>query len=141
MTEFWNLIQIGNEYLTDDTSSTGDKAINTIAGMDKFGIGQAAGHNKALDGTVYTQFQAIKDAEVTISVPKMESSVYDAIRDVFTAWIATPTDFTFNVTGVPENFSGTAKPRWEGEQPPISYSGERVDTQIWGVTIRLFVTD
>lgn len=141
MTEFWNLIQIGNEYLTDDTLSSGDKAIATIQGMDKFGIGTGAGHSQALDFTVYTQFQNYKDAPVTINVPKMESDLYDAIRDVFTSWITTPTDFTFAVTGVPENFSGTAKPRWEGDDPPISFTGERVDNQIWGVTIRLFATD
>jgi hypothetical protein len=141
MTEFWNLIQIGSVYLTDTEGSTGDKAMATVQGMDKFGIAQLAQQTKAIDGRVYTQFQAIIDAPVTIDVPKMESELYDAVRDVFTAWIATPTDFTFAVTGVPENFTGTAKPRWETGEPPISYTGERVDTQIWGVTIRLWVTD
>lgn len=140
MTEFWNLVQIGTVYLTNDEMSSGDKAICTVEGMDVFGIGQDGSQSRSLNNVVYTQLQDTNESPVTINIPKMESGLYDAVRDVFTAWTVTPTDFTFAVTGVPDNFTGTAKPRWDNA-PPISYTGERVGTQIWGVVIRLWAKD
>jgi hypothetical protein len=139
MTEFWNLIQIGSVYLTSNEASNGGKLICTIEGMDVFGIGYDGSQDRSLSNVVYTQLQATNESAVDIKIPLLHYDLYDAIRDVITAWIATPTDFTFNVTGIPDNFTGTAKPRWEPK--PLEYSGERVGDYLRDATLRLWVKD
>lgn len=139
MVELFNQIQIGTVYLTSTAAAGGTKYIATVQGLDVFGIAAAVQDIRALSGTVYQQSQTIVDAPVTINVPLMEATMYDAIRDVFTAYLATPSAFTFAVTGQPENFSGTAKPAFDPK--PLEFDGGRIGDKITNVVIRLYVTD
>jgi hypothetical protein len=103
------LIQFGTVYATDDNLSTGTRYICEVDGLPA--LTDAIGGTKAIDGTFYPQYQALKDIEVTVKFPLIDTTKGDAIRDVVQAAITGSTTYALNITSDLGTFTFTAKPK------------------------------
>lgn len=113
------LIQFGTVFLTNDNLSTGIRYIAFVDGLDDIALTDNIQIIKALDGTVFSQFQPVKDTLITVRVPRMDFAKFDAIRDVINAAIAGSTTFNLNITANGEAFTFTAKPGGITYEPTI----------------------
>jgi hypothetical protein len=103
------LIEFGTGvYATSDGTNTGSRAICTIEGL--YPITETIQSIRALDGTIYNQYQAVKDTLVTIIFPLITSTRGDALRDVVQTAISGNTTYALNITGDLGTFTFTAKP-------------------------------
>jgi hypothetical protein len=103
------LIQFGTEYCTDDNLSTGTRYICEVEGL--YALTDLVQSTRAIDGTIYNQYQAVKDVEVTVRFPLIDSTKGDAIRDVVQAAITGATTYALNITSDLGTFTFTAKPK------------------------------
>lgn len=102
------LIQFGSVYATDDNLSSGTRYISTIEGL--YALTDNVGVQRALDGTIYNQYQAVKDVLIAVTFPLIDTTKGDAIRDVAQAAIAGLTTYALNITSDLGTFTFTAKP-------------------------------
>ena len=102
------LIQIGSVYATIDNLSSGTRYISQVEGL--YALIDNVQSSRALDGTVYNQYQTVKDVPVTITFPLIDSTKGDAIRDVVQAAITGDTTYALNITADLGTFTFTAKP-------------------------------
>lgn len=132
------LIEYGSGvYATSNGTSGGDRYISEIEGLEAYQLAEVVGTNRALDGTIYSQYQTVKDTLITISFPLMETSRFDAIRDVIQAAITGNTTFTLNITSDMGNFTFTAKPA----ENPIELSQSILSGKVANVAFRQYCTD
>jgi hypothetical protein len=103
------LIQIGTVYATDDNLSTGTRYIAEIEGL--YALTDLIQSTRAIDGTIYNQYQTVKDVEITVRFPLIDSTKGDAIRDVVQAAITGSTTYALNITSDLGTFTFTAKPK------------------------------
>ena len=138
MSVTYPLIEFGSGvYATSDGTNTGSRAICNIEGLAAYQLTDNVGSQRALDGTIYNQYQAVKDVPISITFPLMDTTRYDAIRDVVQAAITGLTTFTLNITGDLGTFTFTAKP-----QPnPIGVEQSILSSKVANFTVRAFVTD
>lgn len=102
------LIQYGSVFSTDDNLSTGTRYIVIVEGLEAYQLAEAVGAERALDGTIYLQYQTLKDVPITITFPRIDVTKYDAIRDVIQTAITGNTTFALNITGDMGTFTFTA---------------------------------
>lgn len=129
------LIQFGSVYATSDNTNTGTKYIAEIEGLDVLALTHTIQSIKAIDGTVYNQYQGVKDDLIVVRFSRMDFSKFDAIRDVINTAIAGATTYTLNITVNGESFTFTAKPAG------ITYKGAPLATTVEQVEFRQYVTD
>ena len=130
------LIKFGaSTYLTDDNLSTGDRYIASVDGLDKLALTHNIGTTRGIDGTVYPQYQAVKDTEIVVRVPRMDFTKCDAIRDIINTAIAGNTTYALDITVNGESFTFTAKPGG------VTYSMGEVADHVEDVEITQFCTD
>lgn len=135
----WNLIQIGDVYVTSDETNTGTKYICETSGTDVLEFGFVANDIRALDGTVYNQQADIVDIPITLKFPLLETSMKDAIKEVFQTYYDTDdTPFDFVLTGPAGTFTMTAKPAWTPR--PIEYPGTFQNGKLLDVTMHVYGT-
>lgn len=131
------LIQFGSVYSTADNLSGGTRYIVVIQGLDGYQLTDNVQAIRALDGTIYNQYQTVKDVPITITFPRIDTTKYDAIRDVMQAAITGETTFALNVTGDMGTFTFTAKP-----QPnPIGVEQSEQSGYVENFQLRLYVSD
>ena len=87
------LIQYGSVYSTDDNLSSGTRYIAIVEGLENYQLAENVGATRALDGTIYNQYQAVKDVPLTVTFPRIDTTKYDAIRDVIQTAITGNTTF------------------------------------------------
>lgn len=103
------LIEFGSGvYATSDGTSTGSRSICTVEGL--YALTENIGSERALDGTIYNQYQTVKDTLVTITFPLITTTRGDALRDVVQAAITGSTTYALNITADLGSFTFTAKP-------------------------------
>jgi hypothetical protein len=102
------LIQFGSVYATDNNASNGIRYISNIEGL--YALTDNVGTQRALDGTIYSQIQAVKDVEIIITFPLIDTTKGDAIRDVVQAAVTGNTTYALNITSDAGTFTFTAKP-------------------------------
>jgi hypothetical protein len=129
------LIQYGSVYLTDDNLSSGNRYIAFVEGLDDLALTDNIGNIRAIDGTIYLQYQAKKDTEIKVRIPKMDWAKFDAVRDVIQTAVTGETTYTLNITVNGEAFTFTAKPRG------ITYDPSDVADAVEGVTITQYCVD
>lgn len=129
------LVQFGSVYLTDDNLSTGTRYIASVDGLAKFALTDNIGVQRALDGTVYSQYQPVKDEEVVIRIPRMDFAKLDAVRDVINTAIAGSTTYALNITENGESFTFTAKPGG------LTYDDTLLADKVENVAITQYCTD
>ena len=131
------LIQYSTVYATNDNLSSGTRYIAIVEGLENYQLAENVGAVRALDRTIYNQYQAVKDVPITITFPRIDTTKYDAIRDVIQAAITGNTTFALNITGDLGTFTFTAKP-----QPnPIGVAQSEQSGYVEQFVTRLFVTD
>lgn len=131
------LIQYGSVFSTDDNLSTGTRYIVIVEGLEAYQLAEAVGAERALDGTIYLQYQTLKDVPITITFPRIDVTKYDAIRDVIQTAITGNTTFALNITGDMGTFTFTAKP-----QPnPIGLVQSEQSGYVENFQTKLYVTD
>jgi hypothetical protein len=101
------LLKFGSVYATSNGLVGGDRAICEVSGLPA--IDDAIGGDKALDFTFYPQVQELKDVEITITFPLIDSTLGDSIRDVVQAAIGST--FTLDIDCDLGTFAYTAKPK------------------------------
>lgn len=125
------LVEFGSGvYATDTGGSSGTRIISDIEGLEKFQLTDNIGITRALDGTVHSQFQAVKDEQVIIRFPLILVTSFDAIRDVIQTAVTGNTTHPLNITCDLGTFTFTAKPGGITVKPSI-LSGKVAD---FGVT-------
>jgi hypothetical protein len=130
------LVQFGAVYLTDSGLVGGVRYINLVEGLDQLALTDDIGVTRAIDKTVYIQYQtANKDVEIIVRVPKMDWTKFDAVRDVINTAITGSTTYTLNITVNGEAFTFTAKPGG------ITYDPSDVADHVENVSIKSFCTD
>lgn len=102
------LVQVGTVYATDDNLSTGDRYICEIEGL--YALTDLVQSIRAIDGTIYNQYQTVKDVPVTVRFPLIDTTKGDAIRDVVQGAITGSTTYALNITADLGTFTFTAKP-------------------------------
>jgi hypothetical protein len=129
------LVQFGSVYLTNDGLVSGERYIAFVDGLDDLALTDNIGNIRAIDGTIYLQYQAKKDTEIKVRIPKMDWAKFDAVRDVIQTAVTGETTYTLNITVNGEAFTFTAKPGG------ISYDPSDVADAVEGVEITQYVTD
>jgi hypothetical protein len=129
------LIQLGGVYLTDDGLSTGTRYIAEVEGLDAQALTHTIQTTRAIDGTIYSQYQAIKDMPLKIRIPRMDFAKFDAIRDAINTAIGSSTTYALNITANGESFTFTAKPGG------LTYKASILANVVEEVEIDQFVTD
>lgn len=120
-------------FLTSDNTSTGTRYICSVEGLEKFALTDNIGIQRALDGTVYSQLQPVKDEEVIVRIPRSDFAKFDAIRDLINGAISTT--YSLNITQNGESFTFTAKPGGVTYKPTI------LVTTVEDVAITQYCTD
>jgi hypothetical protein len=129
------LIQVGSVYLTNDGLSSGERYIAFVDGLDDLALTDNIGNIRAIDSTIYPQYQAVKDTEIKVRIPRMDWAKFDAVRDVIQTAVTGETTYTLNITVNGEAFTFTAKPGG------ITYDPSDVADAVESVEIVQFVTD
>lgn len=127
------LIQFGSVYATSDNTNTGTRYISQIEGL--YALTDTIQSIRALDGTIYNQYQAVKDTLITITFPLIDSTKGDAIRDVVQAAITGATTYALNITADLGTFTFTAKPG------NVTFEQTIVPSHWANLKIEAFVTD
>ena len=102
------LIQVGTVFCTDDNLSTGTRYIVEVEGL--YALTDTIQSVRAIDGTIYNQYQAVKDVPITVRFPLIDETKGDAIRDVIQTAITGNTTYALNITSDLGTFTFTAKP-------------------------------
>lgn len=103
------LIEFSSGVFATDTGLVGgSRFLCSIEGL--YAITEEIQSIRALDRTVYNQYQAVKDTLITIVFPLIDTTRGDAIRDVVQGAITGNTTYTLNITGDLGTFTFTAKP-------------------------------
>lgn len=134
------LIQYGSGpgvYATDDNTNTGMRYIAEVDGLEVFALTDNVGTQRALDRTIYSQYQPVKDELVVVRFPRSDIAKWDAIRDVIQAAVTGLTTFTLNITTDEKAFTFTAKPAEE----PIKYRIVNLPNKFEVVEFRQYCTD
>lgn len=135
------LIKFGSSlYATSDNTSTGTRYICTISGLDQFQLSDRVGTQAALDGTRYVQYQAVKDALVTITFDGpggIDTTKADAIRDVIQTAVTGATTFSLDITADLGTFTFTAKPA----ENCITAEQSILSGKLANFTVRCYCTD
>ena len=138
MSVLYPLIEYGSGvYATSDGLIGGDRCISEITGLEVYQLAETVGTQRALDGTIYSQYQTVKDTLITIRFPLMTTARYDALRDVVQAAITGNTTYALNITSDMGNFTFTAKPA----ENPISISQSILSGYVANVEFRQYCTD
>jgi hypothetical protein len=102
------LVQFGSVYATDDNLSSGNRYICTVEGL--YALTDLTQSIRAIDGTIYNQYQTVKDVEIVVRFPLIDTTKGDAIRDVVQNAITGATTYALNITADLGTFTFTAKP-------------------------------
>ena len=102
------LLQFGTVYATEDNLSSGTRYICTVDGL--YALTETIQSVRAIDGTIYNQYQTVKDVPIKITFPLIDSTKGDAIRDVVQTAITGNTTYALNITSDLGTFTFTAKP-------------------------------
>lgn len=114
------LIELGSGVFATDSGLTGgDRLISEIDGLEKFQLTDNVGITRALDKTVYSQYQTIKDELVVIRFPLVPTARFDALRDVIQTAVTGLTTHALNITCDLGTFTFTAKPGGITVKPSI----------------------
>jgi hypothetical protein len=127
------LIQFGTEYCTDDNLSTGTRYICEVEGL--YALTDLVQSTRAIDGTIYNQYQTVKDVEITVRFPLIDSTKGDAIRDVVQAAITGSTTYALNITSDLGTFTFTAKPK------SVTFEQSILPSKWANLTIASYCTD
>ena len=104
------LIKFGSVYATEDNLSSGNRYIATVEGLEQYQLTDAVNVSRALSNKAYIQYQTIQDVPISVLFPLIDTTKYDAIRDVVQAAITGLTTFTLDITGDLGTFTFVAKP-------------------------------
>jgi hypothetical protein len=105
------LIEFGTGvYATDTGLVGGSRVICEIDGLEGFLLTDNIGIQRAVDGTVNTQYQAVKDERVVIRFPLITTTRFGAIKTVIQNAVTGNTTHALNITGDLGTFTFTAKP-------------------------------
>ena len=133
----YHLIKFGTVYATDNNLVGGTRYISSIEGLDDYQLTDTVQNTRALDLTVYNQYQAVKDMPISVVFPLIDTTKYDAIRDVIQAAITGLTTFALEITGDAGTFTFTAKIA----QNPIEFDVSNLPGKLANVRFNLLVTD
>lgn len=132
------LLEFGSGvYATDTGGSGGVRYISEIEGLENYQVSDNIGSIRALDGTIYSQLQAVKDVLVTITFPLIDTTKYGAIKTVIQTAITGATTFTLNITSDMGNFTFTAKPA----ENAVSIEQSILSGKVVNFRIRAYCTD
>ena len=133
MSVTYPLIQFGSVYATSDNNSSGTRYISNIEGL--YALTDNIGVQRALDGTIHSQYQTVKDTEIKIRFPLIDATKGDAIRDVVQAAATGLTTYSLNITADLGTFTFTAKPG------PVTFEQSILSGKWANFTVTAYVTD
>lgn len=129
------LVQYGGVYLTDSGLVGGVRYISEFEGLDAIALTHTIQTVRAIDGTIYSQYTAVKDTELIHRIPRIDFAKFDEIRDVINTAIAGSTTYALNITANGESFTFAAKP------VSVTYTATVLADMVEDLEIRQFVAD
>lgn len=135
----YNLVQIGDIFLTDDGLETGVPCRTQIAGLDSMQLSHTGQINKAADGTPYAFLveNGLQGVDIEIRPFVMTDDVFDDIKDVISTALAGSTTVNVKISEGPfGNFDLNCLPLFPR---PIEFPGEFINGRISDVVFRFTV--